>query len=548
LLPAAALAGRRYGIVVPVLGVPAVFVLARWLPAVEPRIGAGVAATGALLAHLLGLMAGADAASPAPVLPPRGIGAVPDAGRPSILLISVDTLRDDRVGAVRDGKPVSPFLDRLGAEGIRATTISSGNQTGPAHASLLTGAHVLRNGVYGNSVTMPDSVPTLAELMFEADYRTAGVVSNPVISSDAGYARGFECYGDVTRARAPQAQAFFGLNRASSRWRWLARRHGLAQLWIEHLEWRTRLTPKSLQPTADQTRRRAESVLESLGADPRPYFLFVHFMDPHHPYDPPAATRGTWTTERELAGIPTGSTEAFHAFRDGLLARARRDDLRATAQGEAIARLYDEEILFLDGQIEGLVTAARRAAGDRPLWILLTADHGEHLLEHDLLGHANSLYEELVRLPLIVHGVPAGSPEELPLRLEDVPRFLASRALGEPASRLLADGSPELAPGLSVQIWGRRASLRTGRWKLLAESERFLGEYRPLALWDLAAPGGEASDVSSANPDLLADLLASLNAAVAGSAPAPRSERDAGANERVQRALAQLGYAGEDGG
>jgi arylsulfatase A-like enzyme len=515
----------------------------RKLPTVGRAPAALVALLGAFLLHGLAFFAVTAVAAPVPALSARAQSATAASDAPCVLLISVDTLRDDRVGAQRDGKAVTPFLDRLAAEGLRATTIAVSNQTGPGHAALLTGAHSLRSGVIANGWTIPPDVVSLAELLRDAGWRTGGIVSNPVIRGFGGFARGFESYGEVSRLASPASQAFFGARRKGSRWRQLDARPALAMAWLRHAEWRVHMTPKWLQPTADDTLRRCSTLLGELEADPQPWFLFAHFMDPHHPYDPPPPTLGTWTTPETRRGIPLSSTEQFHAYRDVIQARVAAGDPSAARHVQTIAELYDEEILFLDAQLEQLVTRARAAAGARPLWIVLTSDHGEHLFEHSLLGHSNSLYEELVRLPLIVHGVPDVTPADLPARQEDVARVLARRLLGARAAEVLAAESPPLAEGHSVQIWGLRAALRTPRWKLFAESDAFRGEYRARALWDMSAPDGEFHDFSAQHPEVVRELLAELHAMIAGSAAAPRPTDDGGVDERMERTLEQLGYA-----
>lgn len=515
---------------------------ARWLPPVGRWPAAGLTAAGALLVHVLPIPELGDTRSETPALPAEFSGPVPAADAPCLLLVVIDTLRDDRVGAVRDGKPVTPFLDRLGVEGHRVSIASTSNQTGPAHASLLTGTSVLRNGVVGNGMVVPESIPTFAELLGLAGWRTGAVTSNPIIRSEGGYGRGFECYGDVARIESPLSMAFFGVSRRSSRFAFLLRRPSLARHWLAMAESRAYITPDALQPRADDAVRRCRPLLGEMAASGRPWFLFAHFMDPHAAYEPPEQTRGTWATKEDLEQRMVPSHSIHLIIKDELEARARQGDPDALEHGAAFLRLYDEEILFADAQIENLVTEARRASGERPLWIVVTSDHGEHFLEYGLLGHSNSLYEELVRLPLVVHGIDGLVRDEVPLRLEDLSRLLIGRMVNEKAAALLAEGSPALDPGVSVQIWGRNASVRTERWKLLLAGDKFRGEYEPLALWDLQAPAGESTDVAASHPEVVAELSAAFRAAVAGSEAAPMPESDGELSPRMQLRLAELGY------
>ena len=543
-------------LLLPLRGLPELLVLfgmalglrcvCRWLPPVGVWAAAGVTAVGGLLIYVLAAFADQELSSPTIELPDRPLaaGEVRDQ-RPCILLISADTLRDDRVGALRSGEPVTPFLDSLAAAGRRASCISSSNQTGPGHASMLTGASILRHGVTGNGLAVQDSIQTLADLMQLAGWRTAGVVSNPILESSGGYARGFEAYGDVLKAAIPQAQAFFTVKRASSRWRWLVKLPEVTLAWLRVAELNIHMTPKVLQPRADEVYERARPVFAALEQDPRPFFFFAHFMDPHHPFDSPPETRGKWTRPEELRGIPLRTTESFQVFRDALEHRAQRGSPRAFVTGEILERLYDEEILAMDHWIQKLYADAKSAAGNRPLWLLFTSDHGEHFLEYGLLGHANSLYEELVRVPLIVNGVPDMDAADFPERLEDVAPFLARRALGgqgETAVRLLREGSPVMAPGTAISVWGPMAAYRDFPWKLVLTADKFMGDYHPIRLYDMSSVEGEKTDLSAARPDVVQRLTQAFVAAQKQAVPVEHKAMEGGMAERLTRMLGQLGY------
>lgn len=520
----------------------------RWLPPVKLWMSGLMTAFGALLIYVLSAFAEKDHGMPPIELPlvEAPAGLVRDQ-RPCILLISADTLRDDRVGATRDGKKVTPFLDSLAAAGRRAPCISSSNQTGPGHASMLTGASILRHGVIGNGMAVQDSIVSLAELLHDSGWRTAGLVSNPILESVGGYARGFEVYGDVPKAEFSQSLGFFALKRYGSRWRWLLRQPDLTLAWLSLAELNVHLTPKILQPRADEIVERARPVLAQLETDPRPFLFFAHFMDPHHPFDSPPETRGTWTRPEELRGIPLRTTESFQVFRDAVELRSQKNHKDAFVTGEILERLYDEEILAMDQWIEKLYADAKRAAGDRPLWLLFTSDHGEHFLEYGLLGHANSLYEELVRVPLIVHGVPDLDAADFPERLEDIPPFVLRRTLGDKADKAIAlvrEGSPPMSPGAAISVWGALASYREAPWKLILSADKFMGEYKPIRLFDMTSAEGERADVSAAHPEVVARLQAAFVAAQRQSVPVVHKPLDKGMAERLTRMLVELGYAG----
>jgi arylsulfatase A-like enzyme len=520
--------------------------ICRWMPPVSLPLSGVVAGMGGLMIYVLSAFADKDLRMPPFELPERALAAgdVRDQ-RPCILLISADTLRDDRVGALRNGAAVTPFLDSLAATGRRSSCISSSNQTGPGHASMLTGASILRHGVIGNGMAVQAEIVTMAELLQANGWRTAGIVSNPVLESVGGYARGFEAYGDMLKASIPQANAYFTVKRFGSRWRWLVRVPRLSLMWLSLAELKIDMTPKILQPRADEVYQRSRPVIEALAADPRPFFFFAHFMDPHHPFDSPPETRGKWTQPEEMDGIPLRTTESFQVFRDALERRAQKGDQGAFYTGEILQRLYDEEILAMDGQIKALYDDARRAAGDRPLWLLFTSDHGEHFLEYGLLGHANSLYEELVRVPLIVNGVPDMHAADYPERLEDVAPFLIRRALGdkgEAAATLLRKNSPVMAPGASIAVWGTLACYRAGQWKLILKADKFMGQYEPVRLYDMASAEGERVNVATSHPDQVERMTLAFRAAQAQSVPVVHKALEGGLAERLRTMLNQMGY------
>lgn len=545
----------------PLRGVPELMVIllmvlvlrlaCRWMPPVSLPMSGVVAGLGGFLIYVLSAFADKDLSMPPFELPERALAAgdVRDQ-RPCILLISADTLRDDRVGALRNGEAVTPFLDTLAAAGRRTSCISSSNQTGPGHASMLTGASILRHGVIGNGMAVQEEIEAMAELLRTSGWRTAGVVSNPVLESVGGYARGFEAYGDMLKASIPQANAYFTVKRFGSRWRWLVRVPKLSLTWLSLAELNIDMTPKILQPRAEEVYERSRPVMDALAADPRPFFYFAHFMDPHHPFDSPPATRGKWTRPEEMRGIPLRTTESFQIFRDALERRAQQGSPGAFYTGEILERLYDEEILDMDRWIQALYEDARRAAGDRPLWFLFTSDHGEHFLEYGLLGHANSLYEELVRVPLIVHGVPDMDAADYPERLEDVAPFLVLRALGEQgetAVKLLRENSPVMAPGGAISVWGSFASYREERWKLILKADKFMGTYEPFRLYDLSSTEGERADVAAAHPQEVARLAQAFLTAQKETVPVVHKPLEAGLAERLTRILGQMGYADSHG-
>src|SRR5581483_11201511 len=330
--------------------------------------GALLAAGGALaLARWRSFAGGAgDGARAAPVAPAAR------ADRPDVLLVTVDTLRADHVGAYGYARATSPHLDALARQGaLFEVAYSPMGATGPAHATLFTSRQPIAHGVGRNGVPLPDDLPTLAGLLTAAGYRSAAFVSAFPVASRFGFGRGFEHYDDA-----------FGPSGGTVSWRRRWRRRGA---------------------TGAFDRRGAETVdraLAWLGASARdrPRFLWVHLFDPHEPYDAPAP----WD----------------RAF-------ARPD----AATRERAIDAYDGEILYADAQLGRLIAAFDALAPGGLL--VLAADHGEGLWDHGVAHHGRTLFEEEVRVPLVVRWpgrVAAGARVPQPAHLIDVLPTIAGAA------------------------------------------------------------------------------------------------------------------------
>ena len=347
-------------------------------------------------------------------------GAAGSAGgqgtRPNILLVTVDTLRPDALGWIAPGKS-TPVIDALASEGFRfPAAVSPAPLTQPAHASLFTGLIPRRHGVRDNGQILSDAKPVLAALLREHGYRTAAFVSGYPLASEFGLDRGFELYDDA-----------FSSNQGTER-------------------------------PADETTDAAREWLNTVSG---PWFLWVHYYDPHDPYTPPA------------------------------------DYARPGSRG-----LYDGEVAFVDHSVGRLLGAAR-AAG--PLLTVLTADHGESLGEHGENTHGFFIYESTMAVPLIIHfpGRLAAGSSSAPVRLLDVGPTLLE-LLGLPALGPELDGVSimPLMTGRDQEIpaaymearrpwlsygWAPLRAVRSGRWKLIAAP-------RP-ELFDLSRDPGESHNL-----------------------------------------------------
>jgi arylsulfatase A-like enzyme len=427
------------------------------------------------------------------------------APRPNAILISIDTLRADHVGAYGHPLPTTPHIDALAADGLRvATCVAQAPITLASHASLLTS---LLPSHHGASITretgIAEGVVTLAEVLAGHGYLTASW--NGGIQLDAAYGldRGFELYRSAQPADA-NAEALIG-------------------------------PEDRLRDGVDKAIR----WVEGMAGQAAPFFVFLHTYEIHHPYTP--------DPERvaELGVSYAGSLPA-HIPVDLLMEINSGERPVTDADIAHIAHAYDAELRSADAAVGRLVAWLKETDRYDDTLIVLTSDHGEEFGEHGRVGwHAHTLYDELLLVPLIVKfpgSRLAGTVDARQARGIDVaPTLLAALDLEAPeqfAGRDLAAGAAEggeAPPAVSqhdvrtpAPMWG----IRTPGWKLK--------QMVSASLHDLVADPRELQNVIDAHPDR-ADELRRAGEALLGErghrrgAPAPVSDR-------TREQLRALGY------
>jgi arylsulfatase A-like enzyme len=470
--------------------------------------------------------------------------------RPNVLLISLDSVRRDQLGcygASFAGRSPSPNLDGLAAEGVRIEdALSSTSWTLPAHATLFTGVPELVHGLEQDGQRLPDALPTLAERLHERGYRTAGVYSGPYLDPRFGLGRGFERYRagygaelaraarEVTEMRTRVHELDSGLSR-DAKYDLLERNAAL-----EHdLEVASQLDVSS--PTV------TELALEELAAardDARPFFLFAHYFDPHYDYVPPPPFATDF--DPDYAGSVDGRNFA-----------ARVGNPKADPRDVAHLRaLHAGELASVDRELGRLLAELERLGLATNTLVVVLADHGDEFLEHDGFGHRRTLYEEVVRVPLILRWpqmLPRGETRHGPRGLASVAPSVLALLEGEPAP-LLAPAGESVLGRLIRNPTGMRASVevletfRHGSLKLLRERPLADPSRTELRWIDLAThPEERAADWSAdfSAPELTA-ALAAFRAAFTELASrrlaAPETEKA----EDLLAAFRGLGYAGEE--
>ncbi|MDX1631870.1 MAG: sulfatase [Thermoanaerobaculia bacterium] len=281
---------------------------------------------------------------------------------PDVLLVTVDTLRSDFVGVYGGPGDTTPNLDAWAAGAVvfdRAVAASS--RTVPSHASILTSRFVNEHSVgFENGSTRLGEVETLATDLRNAGYDTAAFVSNFVLDARVGLDRGFELYDD----RLPDAE----LNR-----------------------------PYMFERRAEDTTQAAAEWLVARG--PRPYFLWVHYQDPHGPYTPPEPfdrvfDLAPWPGDRLLPVLDGQAGEGGIPAYQLLEGTRRPSDYRSR---------YAGEIRYFDTSLGRLLKVIRGQGRDRPLVTLLTADHGESLGEEGhYFSHGHGTTPEQSWVPFVL--------------------------------------------------------------------------------------------------------------------------------------------------
>ena len=431
-------------------------------------------------------------------------GAAPP---PSVVLVVGDTLRADKLSCMGGPEGLTPYLDRIAAEGVRFEQARShAPWTLPSTASLLTSLHPEEHGAggrLGQFTQLDGEVRTVVRSFRDRGYRTHAIVN--VLFLDPGL------FGVTRDFESVDQQAF-----------------------------QTNVEVRA----ADATTRAALEWIDAHG-DEGPFFLMVHYFDPHCVYAPPRAFRERWAEPADRDGEWTfGTRPQMVAIRDGELSPAAATIRRAEA-------LYNGEVAYLDAQI-GRLDDGLAARGHRDgLVLAVTADHGEEFLDHGGFEHGHTLYDELVRVPLLLRAPGRLSPAvvDAPVRHIDLAPTLCelcdlpqpTQFVGRSLLPLIDGGAAAPRPTLSHgNMWARpQTSWTSEGWKLIVR------EGAAPQLFHVADDPRELRDLAGAEPEQVARLAAELEAVEAGMR-ALRRGAAADLDPETRRVLSGLGYGGGD--
>ena len=402
-------------------------------------------------------------------------------GRPNIVLIIADTLRADST-AERARQSPDGGLAQVRRDGVVfETALAQASWTRPSVASILTSQIPSSHGTVHKMDFMSDRILTLAEALRDAGYWTAGITTNINVAPIFNLSQGFGEFDYL------EPSFYFGASDSAAKLviyktlRTLRERFFANRVFFEHF-----------YQDGDVVNRRVKEWLAE--KPPEPFFLFLHFMDPHDPYfEIPYNGRG--------------------------VARVTNPSPAAERAGE-LRDLYLQGVRYLDDQLAILIDSLKEAGVYERSALAFTADHGEELYEHRGWWHGTTLYEEQLRVPLIIKqpgNRGAGSIREDPVRSIDIaPTLLGAAGVRAPAPFQGVDilrrrvEEPVIA---EEDLEGNRIfSIREGPWKLIVANAGNPRGLKERELYNLAADPDEQKNLAASKVAKVKELEAKLRA------------------------------------
>ena len=359
--------------------------------------------------------------------------------RLNVVLIVIDTLRADHLGCYGYFRDASPTIDKIAREGVLFENFyASGIPTGPGFTSIITGLYPINHKYYitpwdvPNAYQMDDNIPVLAEFLWDSGYTTVAIDNLINFRSHMKhFVRGYEYYINPTRSSK----------------------------WIHH------------HVTASEVNRRLIPWIRQHSYER--FFLFIHYWDPHMPYNQPKAYRDIFR-HKELKDLKVVKAPAGYDYVPGW---GKADEIPKGDDFKSID-LYDGEIFYVDYAISEIVNVLKDEGILNETLLIITSDHGEQLGQHGIWGHAG-LHEAVIKVPLIMRCpkiLPQGiRVKEYAQHVDIVPTILN---LVNVKTETSFDGDDllKLIRGESIrdfvicETWGERCIIK-GDWKLIVHYE-----------------------------------------------------------------------------
>jgi arylsulfatase A-like enzyme len=404
----------------------------------------------------------------------------------NVMIIGVDTLRRDHLGCYGYERDTSPNIDRLAARSVLfEDAVAPSPWTLPSFVSAFTSLypaqheagqlHNMETGSFGKRVS--PSCPSLAMMLLKQGYSTGAVINAPALAPELGLDRGFEFYS---------------------------------------------VTPGWDKRRADATTQEALNWIDATSGGP--FFIFVHYFDPHLPYEPPAPYDTIFDPDyRGSVSVPF-ERESFHQMWDAL---SREDDPHTLRDWDHIRAIYDGEIRFTDEAVGDLLEGLDERGLRENTLIVFLSDHGEEFYDHRGFGHGHTLYDEIIKVPLtfsLAGKLPESKRISQQVRLLDlVPTILdllgirpwthlegtSLRPLMVETGDLDSGGSsllPHQVAYSEAMLYGTEKKSVTARpWKLLYDTVT-----QEVMLFNLSNDPGEYTNLADKEPEtkgLLEEML-----------------------------------------
>lgn len=424
----------------------------------------------------------------------------------NIVLVSIDTLRADHLSCYGYGRNTSPCIDEFSQRCVLFTdAFSTSSWTVPAHASLFTGMYASRLGLVQSPQpgTLPEEIKTLAEILNQVGYDTAGFHGGGYVSANFGFNRGFSIYKSNGSRFENNLRDCFG--------------------WLER-------------------HRKA------------PFFLFLHGFNCHVPFNPPRkfdiyskGMRSTYNTNRK-------SIYAWETLKN-------KEDL------EFIIAKYDGEIKYTDFLIKKIIKKLERSRLIEKTIIIITSDHGEEFMEHGQLGHIRTLYEELIHIPLLMYipFIDSGRKIDNVVSLADIPMTvleilgtqcehipdgrslfpLIKTGIHDSTSFVISETGKDpnksighLPPRLGYDVPEFIRCVRTNEWKLILDKDN-----SPIELYCVSKDPEEKKNASNLELSIRAELYELSKSLNLKSFKEIKSSKEPDINiDKIKSQLLALGY------
>ncbi|MEW5901530.1 MAG: sulfatase [Acidobacteriota bacterium] len=381
----------------------------------------------------------------------------------NFILITVDTLRADLLPCYGHPFPTAPRLCDLAAKStLFGRAISQSSWTLPGHASILTGVYPHQHGAEQWQTPINSRYPLLSQILSQKGYATAAFVCSDFVGKKYGFDRGFTIFDDSLGPGDKDATFAAGITEKALAWL------------------------KTGKPAK------------------KPFLLWLHYFDPHHYFLP--------HEELDYGSISRSQRPGPVSYDQWNVHPVKREIPREIL--DQYYALYSGEILFADRHIGLLLDYLEEAGLMKTTVLIVTSDHGESFNDHDLMGHDNLLYEDLIHVPLFIY-VPGKAPlfDNRLTEIKDImPTMLDLAGIRRPeylAAGIFSKGRSVAYAEVHNRNQNRRLAVLQDKWKLIYTAEKELFE-----LYDLQADPHEKNNIAATNPAVVQDLKTALFASM----------------------------------